>query len=1678
MKINLKNKIIISFLITVVAVESFNLFFNFSSAQAVTQNQSPRQIEMTAFIVNKENKEITNKQYDVIFSIYPINRTDASQPLGAPLWQETQKVNIENGILKAYLGAVTPLSANLNFARGGYYLGIKIGTDSEMTPREKIGAVPLAISALNASSVSGAAPGTATGNLVVLGKGGKINIKNLPTGTSGNTLVLTNDSRLNPKIKISGQSYISASGLKLTLDQINLGTDITGTLPSSHGGTGVTSYNAGDILYSDSSNSLSALPIGSVGEVLTVSGGAPVWQSPGAAGLIDGSGTAGYVTIWSDANTLTSEQYLSEERGGTGIGSYNEGDMLYYHNGNMTKLGIGSNGQIMGVVGNLPAWQNSPFVGAHGLLSLSHPDTVAASPLRGDMITGIDTGGGNIKWERYAIGAAGEILMVNGSGDGINWLPSTNITELGTITAGTWNADVISDAYVANNLTINNGTISNSTISGSSISSSDINLTQSTNPTPTAEGRIEWDTDNDRLVVGNGSGQTIFNASGVTMSGVYNYITLSGQDIIRGQVDLTTDVTGTLPAGNGGTGVATLTSGGVLYGNGAGAVQATSVGTGGQILLVNGSNLPELQDVTGDILISDSGVTTIQANSVALTTDTTGNYVATITAGNGISGSSSSEGGTPTLALSALTSDWNQTGAYDIVLSNTSSELKIMGSGGTYYGIFDVGNITSSDKTYTFPDTSGTVALTSDLHNPVTLDTTAHNYLSLAGQQITLGAIDLTTGTGDVTGILSVANGGTGRSALTSNALLYGNGTGALNLASGTSGQVLIANSSNVPTFTTVSGDISIDGAGLATIQADSVALTTDTAGNYVTSITNGNGLSGGNGGSEGATLTLGINLLSSVDGAGSTSSYSGLEFQGTGNNELTLLQGCSADEVLSWDNTNSIWKCASVAGVGGVTGTGTNNYVTYWTGTSSLAAEQYLNVSRGGTGVGTFGGTNTILYTTATDTLSSVTAGTNGQLLVANATGVPTFVTMSGDVTLANDGTTTIQANSVALTTDTTGNYVATITAGNGISGSSSSEGGTPTLALSALTSDWNQTGAYDIVLSNASSELKIMESTGGTYYGSFDIGDLNADRTYTFPDATGTVALGSSTANYVAYWNSANTLSGVTGTSGILTTNGSGVPSIGTDIPTAVTIGGSYIYRAGGTDIPVTDGGTGRSTLTQNGVLYGNGSSAVGVTSAGSNAAMLLSVSGTPTFVSMSGDVNITNTGVTTIQPDAVGSSEIADNTMAEADLNITNHTPANSWILSYDATSGGFTWVANNGGSGASLFTDAGSYTYLTSTGDDLVIGGNATDQGFFFDVSASTLSFEGSTADSYETTLGVIDPTADNAINFPNNSGTVALTSDLHNAVSVAAGLDYLSINASAQVITLSQIDLTTDVTGLLPPVNGGTGLDTSASTGVPTISSGAWTIASSLGVPLGGTGVNSEAALESKVENYIFDADAETITGAWTVADNVNFNFGTGGAIQMYYDATTDNRLEFSDGSNLLGALSDAGTVGNLYLTGGISTFDNTVTAGYGEFTGLCLGNGTSCITSWGSVSGVGGSGAAGAAAFWEDANTLGAEPQLATSRGGTGIDTSTSSGVATVSSGTWTIASALGVTTGGTGTTTQFTQGSVVFAGASGIYSQDNANFFYDATNHRLGLGTTSPSALLDVAGTARMTGF
>mgnify|MGYP006295748299 CR=1 FL=1 len=56
---------------------------------------------------------------------------------GNALWTENQTIQVSNGVFHAQLGSVEPLPAYI-FNQDEIYLGITVGADSEMTPRQRI----------------------------------------------------------------------------------------------------------------------------------------------------------------------------------------------------------------------------------------------------------------------------------------------------------------------------------------------------------------------------------------------------------------------------------------------------------------------------------------------------------------------------------------------------------------------------------------------------------------------------------------------------------------------------------------------------------------------------------------------------------------------------------------------------------------------------------------------------------------------------------------------------------------------------------------------------------------------------------------------------------------------------------------------------------------------------------------------------------------------------------------------------------------------------------------------------------------------------------------------------------------------------------------------------------------------------------------------------------------------------------------------------------------------------------------------------------------------------------------------------------------------------------------------------------------------------------------------------
>ena len=83
------------------------------------------------------------------------------------------------------------------------------------------------------------------------------------------------------------------------------------------------------------------------------------------------------------------------------------------------------------------------------------------------------------------------------------------------------------------------------------------------------------------------------------------------------------------------------------------------------------------------------------------------------------------------------------------------------------------------------------------------------------------------------------------------------------------------------------------------------------------------------------------------------------------------------------------------------------------------------------------------------------------------------------------------------------------------------------------------------------------------------------------------------------------------------------------------------------------------------------------------------------------------------------------------------------------------------------GSDLIIKSGTTTAMTMSGADVTIAGNLTVQGTTTTVDSatitvtSTFTFEGATADSFETNLTVEDPTADRTVTIPDATGTIVL-----------------------------------------------------------------------------------------------------------------------------------------------------------------------------------------------------------------------------------------------------------------------------------------------------------------------------
>ena len=491
---------------------------------------------------------------------------------------------------------------------------------------------------------------------------------------------------------------------------------LTGTVPVANGGTGLTSYTVGDLLYASASTTLSKLADVATGSVL-VSGGvgvAPAWStSPTVTALTTGSiSNSGNTT-----NTGTGSRFLADFTNATitnrlafQTSTTNSTTGIYaLPNGtstaaswqatnaadptNASKILIATNGStdvqlVSGINGTGTYLPLSFFTNGSGQFAIN---------------TSGAFGIGSVAGATVSYGTSGQLFVSGGSAAQPSWTSPTSIavTSINFGTTGLTPSTATQGAVtVAGTLVAANGGtgLTSFTSGGAVYATSTSALTTGTLPiasggtnstaTPTAGG------------IGYGTGT----------AHAYTAVGTSGQPLISagagapafGTLALgtaNTNVSGTLTVTNGGTGAGTFTANGVIYGNTTSALGVTAAGTTGQVLIATTSSAPSwgqvslTAGVTGTLPVANggTGITTTPSNGFIPIGNGTNYTAAALTAGAGITITNAS--GSVTVAGTGSTIN-SQTTGYTLVAADAGKTISITTGGVTVpNSILSAGNI-------------------------------------------------------------------------------------------------------------------------------------------------------------------------------------------------------------------------------------------------------------------------------------------------------------------------------------------------------------------------------------------------------------------------------------------------------------------------------------------------------------------------------------------------------------------------------------------------------------------------------------------------------------------------------------------------------------------------------------------------------------------------------------------------------------------------------------------------------------------------------------------------------------------------------------------------------------------------------------------------------------------------
>jgi hypothetical protein len=369
---------------------------------------------------------------------------------------------------------------------------------------------------------------------------------------------------------------------------------MAGTLITTNGGTGLSSYTAGDITFYTAGTALSKLAIGASTFILTSTGTAPQWSDPTSISVNTATNIAG-----GGANQIvfnTASGTTSFIVGPTGANTFLEwsGSAFQWAT---TVTSIDVSGGTTGLTTSGGPITTSGTITLAGTLAVANGGTGQTSYINGELLIGNTTGNTLTK---ATLTAGTGITVTNGTGsitiDAINNGTVTSVDASGGTTGMSFSGGPITTSgtlTLAGTLAVANG---------------------GTGQTSYADGE---------LLIGNSSGNTLSKAtltagSNITITNGNGSITIASTaaggtvtsvDVSGGTTGLTTSggpvttsgtitIAGTLITSNGGTGLTSYTAGDLLYYATGTALSALGLGTQGQVLKA-GASAPEWGAVDG-----------------------------------------------------------------------------------------------------------------------------------------------------------------------------------------------------------------------------------------------------------------------------------------------------------------------------------------------------------------------------------------------------------------------------------------------------------------------------------------------------------------------------------------------------------------------------------------------------------------------------------------------------------------------------------------------------------------------------------------------------------------------------------------------------------------------------------------------------------------------------------------------------------------------------------------------------------------------------------------------------------------------------------------------------------------------------------------------------------------------